>query len=128
MSQNKGNNPLALIIEDDPKLADIFNIALKEALYDTEVISDGRLALAKLSDVVPSVVVLDLHLPEVSGETILQHIRSDDRLVATRVMLATADALKAEKLRSKANIVLLKPISFTQLRDLAARLRPKSYP
>lgn len=109
-------------------MADIFNIALKEALYDTEVISDGRLALAKLSDVVPSVVVLDLHLPEVSGETILQHIRSDDRLVATRVMLATADALKAEKLRSKANIVLLKPISFTQLRDLAARLRPKSYP
>lgn len=128
MSQNKGNNPLALIIEDDPKLADIFNIALKEALYDTEVISDGRLALARLGDVVPSIVVLDLHLPEVSGETILQHIRSDDRLVATRVMLATADALKAEKLRSKANIVLLKPISFTQLRDLAARLRPKSYP
>ncbi|MCB0167240.1 MAG: response regulator [Anaerolineae bacterium] len=128
MSHNKENNPLALIIEDDPKLADIFNMALKEAKYDTEIINDGKLALAKLAETVPSVVLLDLHLPGVSGSQILEHIRSDDRLAATRVMLATADTLMAEKLRSKANIVLLKPISFSQLRDLASRLRPKPSP
>lgn len=125
MSHNKENAPLALIIEDDPKLADIFNMALKEAKYDTEIISDGKLALAKLAETVPSVVLLDLHLPGVSGSQILEHIRSDDRLAATRVMLATADTLMAEKLRGKANIVLLKPVSFSQLRDLASRLRPK---
>ncbi|MCB0212222.1 MAG: response regulator [Anaerolineae bacterium] len=126
MSENAGTNPSALVIEDDPRLADIFSMALKEAKYDTEIIGDGNLALERLASVVPSVVVLDLHLPGVAGEDILRHIRSDDRLATTRVMLATADPLRAEMLRSKANIVLIKPISFTQIRDLASRLRPKN--
>ena len=65
-----------------------------------------------------------MHLPNVSGDTILHHIRADERLANTRVMLATADAYMAENLRDKSDLVLLKPISFTQLRDLAKRLRP----
>lgn len=119
------NNPLALIIEDDPKLADIFSMALKAAKFDTEIISDGALAQDKLKVVVPSVIVLDLHLPSVEGKAILQQIRNDARLAMTRVMLATADSLMAESLRNKADIVLLKPVSFIQMRDLASRLRPK---
>jgi CheY-like chemotaxis protein len=71
-------------------------------------------------------VVLDLHLPHVSGEDLLAQIRSDDRLAHTRVMLATADPLMAESLRAKADLVLIKPISFSQLRDLSKRLRSAS--
>ena len=119
-------NPLALIIEDDPKLAKIFSIALESAKFQTEIIPDGEMALARLAEITPSIVVLDLHLPFVSGEEILHHIHADDRLVETRIMLATAAALMAEKLRKKTDLVLLKPISVNQLRSLAQRLHPLS--
>lgn len=115
---------LALIIEDDENQAPIFAQALKMAEYETETIHDGQAALDRLAVVVPDLVLLDMHLPNVSGDTILHHIRADERLANTRVMLATADAYMAENLRDKSDLVLLKPISFTQLRDLAKRLRP----
>ena len=71
-------------------------------------------------------VVLDLHLPHVSGKDILRHIRSTPHLTDTRVMVATADPHTADFLRNDANLVLIKPISFTQMRELAIRLRPVS--
>ena len=116
--------PLALVIEDDNRQATVFAQALRMADFETEIIRDGREALNRLSEVVPALVVLDLHLPKVSGKDILEQIRSDDRLAKTRVMLATADPLLAESLRAEVDLVLLKPISFNQLRDLASRLRP----
>jgi DNA-binding response OmpR family regulator len=114
---------LALIIEDDPDLSTIFGSALKAAGFQIEVIRDGALALERLSAVVPAVVVLDLHLPEVAGTDILAQIRADSRLTDTRIIIASADSRLAESLRDQSDIVLLKPISFSQLRDLSARLR-----
>ncbi len=116
--------PLALIIEDDKNLADIFTLSLQAAEFETETIEDGRTALARLAEVTPAVVVLDLNLPHVSGDEILRQIRADERLAETRVMLATANAMLAETLRGESDLVLLKPISPDQLRDLASRLRP----
>jgi CheY-like chemotaxis protein len=69
--------------------------------------------------------VLDLHLPEVSGSEILAAIRANASLAHTKVVLATADHLTAESLREDADLVLLKPISFKQLRDLSGRLHRK---
>lgn len=115
----------ALIIEDDFDLASIFAGALRLAEYEVEILQDGRLALERLAAIVPDVVVLDLHLPHISGKDVLHHIRADRRLADTRVMLATADPLLADSLREEADLVLIKPISFTQMRDLAARLRPR---
>ncbi len=117
-------NPFALIIEDDSKISTIFAQALKTVEYETEIIHDGQLAIQRLAETTPHVVVLDLHLPTVSGPEILHQIRSDERFAETRVMVVTADSALADTLQDEADLVLLKPISFNQLRDLAARLRP----
>lgn len=122
--QVAAQKPLALIVEDDKRQSTVFAQALRMAGYETEVIPDGQEALSRLATVVPAVVVLDLHLPHVSGKDILLQIRADTRLADTRVMLATADPLLADMLREDADLVLLKPISFNQLRDLAKRLHP----
>ena len=118
------SNPLALIIEDDPDLNNIFGQALQVAGFDTEIIADGQTATKRLGETIPAVVVLDLHLPHVSGRDILEQIRGDSRLDHTKVILATADPLMAESLQDEADLVLLKPISFGQLRDLAKRFHP----
>jgi len=116
--------PLALIIEDDRKLADIFSLALRSAEFETEVVHDGAQALSRLAAVVPAIVVLDMHLPHVSGKEILSQIQADERFVRTRVIITTADALIADDLRDDTDLVLLKPVSVTHLRDMASRLRP----
>ena len=122
---DSGEKPLALIIEDDRQQATIFDQALQMADYETEIIRDGKAALERLPATVPALVVLDLHLPYVSGDDILRRIRADERLAKTKVILATADPLMAEPLQEESNLALLKPISFSQLRDLATRLRPR---
>jgi len=116
------NNPLAIIIEDDPQLSQVFMLTLCES-FEVEAITNGAQALARLSDVVPYLIILDINLPGVSGAQILHSIRTDSRFDATHVILATADSHQAYELQDKADIVLLKPISTMQLRDLAERLK-----
>lgn len=115
---------MALIIEDDPDLSEIFAEALQAAEFETKIIRDGQEALTCLAEDQPAVVVLDLHLPHASGDDILHQIRSEPRLAQTRVIVTTADPLMAEALQAEADLILIKPISFSQLRDLAVRLRP----
>lgn len=119
------NKPLALIVEDDVDLAAIFAEAFSAAGYETMVRYDGEAALAVLADQMPAVVLLDMHLPKLSGEVVLRHIREDARLARTRVIIATADGTTTVGYPAeKANIVLVKPVRFQQLRHLAARLYP----
>jgi DNA-binding response OmpR family regulator len=113
---------LALIIEDDYDASTIFATALQVVGFDTEIISSGEQAVARLKLVTPDLVILDLHLPRVVGTDILSQIRADDRLKDTLVIVASADARMAEMIRSQADLVLLKPTTFSQVRDLAARL------
>jgi CheY-like chemotaxis protein len=113
---------LALVIEDDEDLSDIFAEALQNAGYDAETIRDGEMARQRLTEIVPSLVLLDMHLPKVTGPELLGDIRSDPRLARVRVVVATADARLGEEFRDVADFVLIKPISFIQLRDLTQRL------
>jgi CheY-like chemotaxis protein len=114
--------PLVLIVEDDAKLSEIFSLTLQAAGYQTERVIDGAVALTRLAEIVPDLVVLDLHLPNVAGPDILHHIRADARLAKIRVLLVTADERLAETLDDHASLTLLKPISPEQLSVLAARL------
>ncbi len=118
------NKPLALVIEDNEDQADILSKALQTAGFTTEVIHDGDEAVARLAVVVPDLVLLDLHLPGVSGTGILLKIRADPRLTKTRVVIATVEPQMADVLRDKADMVLAKPIEFGKLYDLAVSLVP----
>ena len=114
--------PLALIIEDDPQLNTIMSITL-QADFEIETYADGSSGLDRLKYTIPKIVVLDLNLPGVQGKEILQNIRTDERLSNTRIIITTADERQAETLTDMADIVLLKPVSPAQLRELASRLK-----
>jgi CheY-like chemotaxis protein len=122
------DKPYALVVEDNKDVAFIFAEAVKEAGYDVEIIGAGDIALKRLSSVVPDLVILDLHLPYVKGTDILDQIRCDDRLADTNVIVTSADSRMAEMLHEKADLVLLKPVGYGQLRDMAARMRLTAEP
>ena len=86
-----------------------------------EAILDGKIAEDRLQQVTPKIIILDMHLPHVNGATLLKQIHASDRLKNSRIIIATADNVQAEFYRSMASIVLVKPISFAQLRDITAR-------
>lgn len=69
-------NPFALIIEDDENLGIIFAKSLQSANYATEIVKDGQIAMDRLAEISPDVIVLDIHLPQVQGTEILNHIRA----------------------------------------------------
>lgn len=126
--QNSNQLPLALIIEDDKKLSFLYSKALQEAEFEIEIIEDGHTAINRLSGTPPDVVILDLHLPNVSGDKILFQMRTDKRFDNTRIIIATADAFIAEGLREDSDLVLIKPISINQLHNLALRFHPQKSP
>ena len=116
---------LAFIIEDDQDLSTIFADALESVGYQVEQIKDGFIALQRLKTEVPYLILLDMHLPHISGADLLTKIKADERFKDTTVILTTADARMAEAYEPMADFVMVKPISFVQLRDLTARLKPK---
>ena len=118
-------NDLALIIEDDPQLSLVYEEAVKTGGYAVvERITDGHAAIERLKQVAPALVVLDLNLPNIGGPEILSAIRAQARLKDTRVILTSADARRAGELNDLVDIVLIKPVPFSTLRDMASRLRP----
>jgi DNA-binding response OmpR family regulator len=113
---------LALVIEDDYDASVIFAKAMEVLGFEPDVIRTGDVARQKLTELVPIIVILDLHLPEVVGTDLLRQIRDDPRLNDTWVIVASADPRMAEMIRDVADLVLIKPTTFSQVRDLAARL------
>ena len=114
--------PFVFVVEDDPKLSEIIDITLQND-FEVETCQNGDTALSRLRAIVPNIVVLDLNLPGTSGADLLTYIRADGRLAGTRVIIATADERQAETLTNDADIVLLKPVSPGQLKELALRMR-----
>jgi DNA-binding response OmpR family regulator len=113
----------ALVIEDDQDLSEIFTKALQTAGFEVEAIRDGAIAQKRLNETKPLVIVLDLHLPHVDGATLLDQIHSNEALDHANIIITTADNVLAEMYRDKATIVMVKPVSFSQLRDISARLK-----
>lgn len=125
-AQPSDTKPLAIVIEDNPDQNLVFTMALNKAGFSTESIYNGTDARQRLKEVVPHIIILDVHLPDIDGNILLAEIRTDKRFADVNVVLATADAVYAEALQSQCELVLLKPVSFSQLSDLARRFYPQS--
>jgi len=120
------DKPYALIIEDDRDIAALFRHVLDVAGYHTEIVLHGEEAIKRLDSTQPDVVLLDLHLPGVPGEKILEQIRSDQRLKTTAVIVVTAHSESAYILPVEPDLVLLKPVNLEQLSILVQRLHATS--
>lgn len=114
---------LALIVEDNSLLSGLFARALRDVGYDTLILDDGRKALDWLMQDAPHLLLLDMHLPFVSGKQILEVINGDQRFADTYITIVTADARMGMSLADKASFLLNKPVDIQQLQQLAERLK-----
>jgi len=100
--------PLALIIEDNEDQNLVFTTALTQAGYSTESIFDGTTAMKRLTNVIPAMVILDLHIPGVNGGLLLKEIRNDPRTAKAHVIIVSADAEFAANLQAQVDLVFTK--------------------
>ena len=111
-----------LIVDDDPDSLDIVRTFLESRGYDVHIARDGKSGLAKLEEVEPSLVLLDVMMPGMDGWQVARVIKNHPEHGDTRVVMLTARSGfndKQEGLRSGANDYIVKPI---RLDELAARV------
>lgn len=109
----------ALIIEDDVPTREMLTHLLKSLNYTIHIAQNGEEAIEKLEQITPNLILLDLLMPLVPGERVLEYLYMNERFNATRVLILTAhpDSIRHVKLRS-GDAVLIKPTSLKKLRSL----------
>ena len=117
------DKPVALIVEDDRDIVALFRHVLDIAGYHTEIVLDGKEAMARIESSLPNIVLLDLQLPGMSGVEILTRIRADSRLQNIPVVVITAFPLYAASLPVEPDLLLYKPVDINQLSNLVQRLQ-----
>lgn len=110
-----------LLVEDDPALALGLVDALEFEGFKVHHASNGKDAVALGKSASPSVIILDLMLPDMNGYQVCEQIRLTDRQVP--ILMLTARSQEADKIRgldSGADDYVTKPFS---LGELVARIR-----
>jgi DNA-binding response OmpR family regulator len=79
-----------LIVEDEPGLAEVLSLHLEASGFATTVCHDGLSALFELDREAPTLVLLDLHLPQVSGFRLIQLLKQRPDAPRIPVMVITA--------------------------------------
>jgi CheY-like chemotaxis protein len=88
-----------LITEDDGLIAAIYRDSFEREGFSAEVATDGAIAIQRLKENPPDIVLLDLMMPNVSGVDVLKFIRAQPALHALPVIVmsnAFAGALARE--------------------------------
>lgn len=103
-----------LYIEDNPSNTVLVESALSMRPHIRFISAvQGQLGLELARDHQPALILLDLHLPDISGEKVLAALQADPRTAATPVIVVSADATKSrirELLAAGAHDYITKPL------------------
>jgi two-component system, OmpR family, response regulator RegX3 len=108
-----------LVVEDEESLADTVRYNLEREGYAVAVASDGRTALDRFRSESPSLVILDLMLPEMSGLDVCRQIRQISNVPIIMVTAKDSEADKVSGLELGADDYVTKPFS---VRELVSRV------
>jgi DNA-binding response OmpR family regulator len=106
-----------LIIEDDHDLASLFQIVLEMSGFEVETIHDGTKGVEVLTTrPLPDAILLDMHLPGVSGEEIYALMK--ERGDGQRVVICSADVQLVERYQSLGANAITKPAPMDDLQRM----------
>ena len=103
-----------LIADDEPSMRLLVHATIESDDYAVVEAADGAEAWAMVQEHQPSLVLLDVQMPERTGIEVLRSIKSDPRLKATKVILLTSKAQESDVeagLIAGADFYLTKPFS-----------------
>jgi len=109
-----------LIVDDEPKIAQLARDYLEHAGFTVLTAADGRTGLARAQEHHPNLIVLDLRLPDIDGLDVTRVLRKDS---SVPIIMLTARGEESDKLvglELGADDYIVKPFS---PKELVARVR-----
>ena len=109
---------LVMIIEDEEPLAMLLSYNLEKEGYEVATVANGLNAVSEVERLMPSVILLDWMLPEVSGIEICKMIRSKADIKNIPIIMLTAKGQEEDKIRglgAGADDYVTKPFSVPEL-------------
>ena len=109
--------PHVLVVEDDPSVRGLLQTLLLAEGYDVSTASDGLAGLVKANRERPSLILLDLMMPDLGGARVLEELDREADLADVPVIVVTGrlEAIPAMAERLGEDSVFAKPFSVAEL-------------
>ena len=112
-----------LVVEDDPDITESLCDVLRSEGYAVATASNGKEGLDRLREIDrPSLILLDLMMPVMSGGEFLAALRQIDALASIPVVIVSAWTKESAQVRAQSQGFVRKPISIDALLDATQRL------
>ncbi|MBF0441253.1 MAG: SpoIIE family protein phosphatase [Oligoflexales bacterium] len=119
MQKIDGNNAKILVIDDHRYNCEVIRDILKDEGYEVEMALGGSEGIEKLKSYHPNLVLLDMMMPNFSGEDVIRYMKNSDELARIPVIFVTARSSEDDiivGLKMGADDYLAKPIISEELK------------
>ena len=83
-------NKRILIVEDEITILQLLSLVLAKAGYEVHTCQSGRDAIARMKEVRPHLVILDVMLPGLDGRAVASIMEQDDELSGIPIIVTSA--------------------------------------
>ncbi len=132
ISSGRTDSPLIVIVEDDKSTLELLSLYLTNEGYRVAHVYNGADAIARIRELKPFAIILDIMLPQKDGWEILQEIKSDDEIKDIPVIIYSIVDNKDLGFALGASDYLVKPIDrnllVKRINELSMRARGTKKP
>lgn len=109
-------NPKIMVVDDEREVCDVISSYFGKRGYEVIVATSGEEALAKLSSEKPTLILLDIYMPQMDGIECLQHIKEMNKQTPVIMVTCANDTEIAKNaMRLGAVDYLVKPLFFNAI-------------
>lgn len=116
-----GERPIILVVDDEESVRQSFDVIFRDD-YEVLTVPDGERALAKVQDLMPNLMFLDIRMPGMGGLEVLAEVRRIDEDLEVVVVTAVSDVATAiEAMKLGAFSYIIKPFDVNAIQQIASR-------
>jgi len=94
------SRPLILVVDDDAPILLLMRNVLREYGFDSVAANSGARALEEARRRTPDLILLDRHMPGMSGDDVLRELRGDALLASVPVLILSGEPMEAGQLQA----------------------------
>lgn len=113
-----------LVVDDDPEIRKLLVTALDRMGFSVSEAADGRTAIKRLEAARPTLLCIDLMLPESSGYDVCEHVNKTPTLNGLPILMVSARTMPEDRAQAEelgVRVYLSKPFTQTQLKQAVAQ-------
>jgi len=114
--------PKVMLVDDDRTTVSLLQTLLELDGFDVVVAPRGQMAIDKANGEKPDIFMLDFHLSDMDGVTIIKSLRANPLFMKTPIVMASGLNVEDEAKKAGATMFLLKPFEPGQLATLFHKL------